>query len=143
MKFVCDASGDRSWFRIETEAEAIREAELMRHAVDKYFRSEWHKAVQSYRPVSKIVIEQDIGLNAHIQGEMPLFLTLRDGEGKGLVTAMLPPGGVERPGSGVRPIIVGPNNADPYTAHADAIEKLAGHFGLALDRDRCFPYRRG
>jgi hypothetical protein len=141
MKYVCDGSDDKTWFRIETEVEAIQESELMRHAVEKYFRSEWHKAAQTYQPISKIEIEQNIGLKAHIQGAMPLFLTLRDMGGTGLATAMLPPGGVEQ--AGFRPIIVGPNNADPYPAHAGAIAKLAEHFGLALDRDRCFPYRRG
>ena len=143
MKYVCDAPGDRTWFRIETEGEAIQESALMRHAVEKYFRSEWDKAAQTFQPISKIEIEQNIGLKAHIQKEMPMFLTLRDADGKGLVTAMLPPRGAERPDAPVRPIIVGPNNADPYPLHGDAIEKLALHFGLALDRERCFPYRRG
>ncbi len=141
MKYVCDAPGDRTWFRIETEAEAMQESTLMRHAVEKYFRTEWEKAARTFRPISKIEIEGNIGLNAHIQSEMPMFLTLRDGDGKGLATAMLPPGGVEQ--SGFRPIVVGPNNADPYPVHGDAIEKLGEHFGVTLDRERCFPYRRG
>ena len=34
MQFVCDAPGQKAWFRIETEAEAARESELMRHAVE-------------------------------------------------------------------------------------------------------------
>jgi hypothetical protein len=141
MKYVCDGPGDETWFRIETELEAIQESDLMRHAVEKYFRGEWQKAAQSYQPISKIEIEQNIGLNAYIQETMPLFLTLRDSAGTGLATAMLPPGGIER--SGFRPVIVGLSNADPYPAHGAAIEKLAAHFGLTLDRDRCFPYRRG
>lgn len=141
MKYVCDGTGDKTWFRIVTDAEAIQESELMRHAVEKYFRSEWQKAAQAYQPVSRIVIEQDIGLGAHIQNTMPWFVTLRDGEGTGLATAMLPPGGIEQ--SGFRPIVVGPTNADPYPAHGASIEKLGAHFGLSLDRERCFPYRRG
>ncbi|MGH6988691.1 MAG: hypothetical protein ACREFD_12140 [Stellaceae bacterium] len=143
MKFVCDASGGRTWFRIETEAEAIRESEMMGHAVEKYFRNEREKATHSYQPVSKRVIEQDIGLKAHIQKAMPLFLTLRDGDGNGLVTAMLPPEGIDQPGFLFRPIIVGRDNADPYPEHGDAIRALGQHFGLALERERCFPYRRG
>lgn len=143
MKYVCDAPGDRTWFRIETEVEALQESALMRHAVEKYFRNEWDKAALTFQPVSKIEIEQHIGLNAHIQNSMPLFLTLRDGDGKALATAMLPPGGLDHPGSGFRPIIVGPNNTDPYPTQGDAIEKLGEHFGMTLDRDRCFPYRRG
>ena len=74
---------------------------------------------------------------------MPLFLTLRDSDGTGLVTAMLPPGGIDPADTPFRPIVVGPGNADTYPAHGDAIEKLAAHFGLALDREHCFPYRRG
>jgi len=142
LKYVCDASGGRAWFRIETEAEAIRESEMMGHAVEKYFRTEREKAAHSYRPAAKRVIEQNIGLNAHIQNAMPLFLTLRDGDGNGLVTAMLPPGGVGPPGFQFRPIVVGVGNADPYPEHGDAIGVLGRHFGLTLDRERCFPYRR-
>ena len=43
MRYVCDAPGGATWFRIETEAEAEAEAALMRHAVDKYtaLRSTW------------------------------------------------------------------------------------------------------
>lgn len=143
MKYVCDGPGDRTWFRLETDAEAILESEIMHHAVEKYFRNEWEKAAQTFEPISKIEIEQHIGLKAHIQNTMPMFLTLRDSDGKGLVTAMLPSGGVERADAPFRPIVVGPGNADPYPAHGDAINKLAEHFGLALDRERCFPYRRG
>lgn len=142
MKYICDAPGNRIWFRIETEIEAVQESTLMRHAVERYFRKEWEKAAQTFRPISKIEIEQQIGLNAHIQKEMPVFLTLRDGAGQGLATAMLPPHGVDGSGDGFRPIIVGPNNTDPYPLHGDAIAKLGEHFGLTLDRDRCFPYRR-
>jgi hypothetical protein len=143
MKYICDVPADRTWFRIETEAEATHESQLMGHAVEKYFRNERDKAAQSFQPASRRLIEQDIGLKAHVQRVMPLFLTLRDGEGKGLVTAMLPPGGVDQPGFLFRPIVVGANNSDPYPEHGDAIRALGDHFGLTLDRERCFPYRRG
>jgi len=143
MKYVCDAPDDRTWFRIETEFEADQESALMRHAVEKFFRSEWQKAAQTFQPISKMEIEQQIGLKAHVQKEMPLFLTLRDSDGKGLVTAMLPPRGVSSGDTQFRCIVVGPGNADPYPAHGDAIEALGAHFGLTLDRERCFPYRRG
>ena len=96
----------------------------------------------AYAEEGNFEIEQQIGLNAHIQSEMPIFLTLRDGDGKGLATAMLPPRGVDRSGEGFQPIVVGPNNTDPYPLHGDAIAKLGERFGLTLDRDRCFPYRR-
>ena len=93
MRYVCDAPGSKTWFRIETEAEAVAESETMRHAVEKYFRKEQDKATQSFRPISKVSFEQEIGLKAHVQREMPLFLTLRDMDGTPLATAMLPPGG--------------------------------------------------
>jgi hypothetical protein len=140
MQYVCDAPGSRTWFRLETEAEAANESDLMQHAVEKYFRKERERAIQSYRPTSAIFIEQEIGLKAHLAREMPLFLTLRSDDGTPLVTAMLPPRG--RDDAGFRPILVGPRNADPYTEHADAIRALAQHFRIALDRARCFPYRR-
>jgi hypothetical protein len=137
MEYICDAPDGKTWFRIESEAEAAQESAIMRHAVEKHFRREWEKAAESYQPSSTSFIERDIGLKAHIQRMMPMFLTLRDGEGNGLATAMLAPGGGESAGSST--IIVGPQNSDPYPQHAQAIAALARHFGLTLDRARCVP----
>jgi hypothetical protein len=141
MKFVCDAPGRKAWFRIETEGEALTESEVMKHAVEKFFRREREKAVASYRPASGAFIERDIGLGAHIQATMPWFLTLRDAEGNALATAMLPPGAKDD--SSFRIIIVGASNGDPYPVEGEAIAALAAHVGFALDHDRCFPYTRG
>jgi len=139
MKFVCDAPGRRTWFRIEAEHEAEAEARLMRHAVDKYFLRELERARESYRaPPGAAVSERDIGLNAHIARSTPLFLTLRADDGEGLATAMLPPEG--RNQAHFRTIIVGPDNADPYVGHSDAIAALGAHFNLELKRADCFPY---
>ena len=140
MHYVCDAPDGKTWFRLETEAEAIDESQTMHHAVEKFFRQEKAKAEQSFTPASRNFIEQEIGLKAHVQRVMPLFLTLRDGEGNALATAMLPPGG--REDHTFRPIIVGANNGDPYVEHGAAIRALADHFQLDLNRARCFPYRR-
>ena len=140
MKFVCDAPDKKTWFRIETETEAERESALMDHAVAKYFQRAREIAVASYTPVSTVSFERNIGLEAHVQRVMPLFLTLRDGEGGGLATAMLPPGGRDDPAFGI--IIVGASNSDPYPAHEAAIGALGAHLGLTLDRRRCFPYAR-
>ena len=140
MKYVCDAPERKTWFRLETEAEAEQESALMDHAVAKHFRRAREEAAASFTPSSSVYIEQNIGLEAHIQRAMPLFLTLRDGDGEGLATAMLPPEGRDDPA--FRIIIVGRGNADPYPAHAAAIAALGAHLGLALERDRCFPYRR-
>ena len=140
MRYVCDAPGNLTWFRIETEAEAADESLAMRHAVEKFFRQEKSKAEQSFAPASRNFVEQEIGLKAHVQRAMPLFLTLRTDDGKALVTAMLPPGG--KPDPGFRPIVVGTANADPYPAHGAAIRALADHFGVDLDGARCYPYRR-
>ncbi|SRR5579871_570937 len=140
MEYVCDAQDGKTWFRIETEAEAAIESQLMQHAVEKYFRREHDKATQSYRPDQPGSIERDIGLKAHIARSMPIFLTLRSSEGTPLATAMLPPGGQEDPN--FRIIIVGPANADPYGPESAAIETLGAHYGLTLDRTRCYPYNR-
>ncbi len=140
MRYVCDAPGGKTWFRIETEAEAVTESDIMHHAVEKFFRREQEKAAQTYQPISKVYFEQEIGLKAHIQREMPLFLTLRDGDGNPLATAMLPPRG--RDDRSFRSIIVGMANSDPYIDHADAIRVLGQHFALSLERGRCYPYRR-
>lgn len=140
MKYVCDAPGSQTWFRIETEAEAAQESAAMEHAVEKYFRREKERAAQSYKPPSTRFIEQNIGLAAHIQREMPLFLTLRGDDGTALVTAMLPPDAQESDAFSC--IIVGPKNSDPYGEHTVAIEALGRHYGLTLDRERCYPYRR-
>ncbi|WP_119422484.1 hypothetical protein [Desertibaculum subflavum] len=141
MDYVCDASKGRTWFRIATAAEAAAESALMDHAVDKHFLREESRARQSYVPTSPVYIEQEIGLKKHIRRAMPLFLTLRDGQGNGLATAMLPPEGKEE--SGFRIIIVGPGNRDPYPDHREAIEALGRHYGLSLERERCYPYGGG
>jgi hypothetical protein len=140
MRYVCEAPDGKTWFRIETEAEAVAESETMRHAVEKYFRKEQEKASASFQPISKVYFEQEIGLKAHVQREMPLFLTLRDGEGNPLATAMLPPGGKDD--RSFRPIIVGAGNADPYPEEGEGIRALAEHYGMTLERARCYPYRR-
>jgi hypothetical protein len=140
MKYVCDAAGGKTWFQLETEAEAVQESALMRHAVEKFFRRERERAAQTFQPASKTFIEQEIGLKAHLLREMPVFITLRDGEGNVLATAMLPPGGQED--RSFRPIVVGAENSDPYPEHGEAIRALGQHFGIAVDRDRCYPYRR-
>lgn len=141
MQYICDGVGSNTWFRLETAAEATAESRDMSHAVEKYFAQALDQATKSYvPPPSMRVFEQNIGLKAHIQKVMPLFLTLRNNEGKGLATAMLAPGG--RDEKGFRPIIVGPGNADPYVDYAADIRKLGQHFKIALDPARCFPYRR-
>ncbi len=142
MRFVCDAAGGKAWFRIETEAEAAKESELMRHAVEKHFRRAYEQAWQAYRPPPGPFVEKDIGREAHIRRAMPVFLTLRDAEGTALATAMLPPQQTGRDGPACSPMVVGPGNGDPYSAHGDAIRALGRHFGLALDRIRCYPYGR-
>lgn len=136
MQYVCDAPKGRTWFRIETEAEATAESRLMRHAVEKHFLTAQQRARRTYVPGQGL--ERDIGLKGHIARTMPVFLTLRADDGSGLATAMLPPG--PRPSSDFTIIIVGPENADPYTDHADAIDALARHFRIALPRTRCYPY---
>ncbi len=138
MQFICDAPDGKTWFRIETEIEAEAESSAMKHAVEKYFRREREKALQTYQPTSSAFIERDIGLKSHVARTMPVFATLRDREGGPLATAMLPPGGRDAPS--FRTIIVGPANSDPYAGEADAIAALGKHFGLSLDRQRCFPY---
>lgn len=140
MQYVCDA-GAKTWFRIETLAEAALESQIMDHVVEKYFRQAYEQATHSYAPPrSAPAIERNIGLKAHIQRKMPWFLTLRDCEGRALVTAMLPPAACDD--RGFRPIIVGFANSDPYSDHAGAIRQLGQHFGLTLDPARCYPYRR-
>ena len=141
MKYVCAAPTGRTWFRLEDESEAEAESRIMRHAVEKYFRKAEAEARASFVPASTRYIEQEIGLRAHIQRQMPFFLTLRNAAGDALATAMLPPGG--KPAPGFRTIIVGHGNADPYIGNKDAIEALGEHFGVLLSRDACYPYQRG
>ena len=141
MQYVCDAP-PKTWFRIETQGEAALESRAMEHAVEKYFRQAYEQAAKTFVPPrSAHLVEQNIGLEAHIQRVMPMFLTLRDGEGTALVTAMLPPAGQDE--RAFRPIIVGLGNSDPFPEHGDAIRTLGEHFGLTLDPARCYPYRRG
>lgn len=139
MRYVCEAPGGATWFRIETEAEAEAEAALMRHSVDKYFRRFEAAARESYRaPAGAPSFEQAIGLKDHISRTMPVFLTLRSDAGDGLATAMLPPQG--RNQVNFKIVIVGPDNGDPYAEHEKAIEALGKNYGLELPRAECFPY---
>ena len=141
MQFVCDAP-NKTWFRIETKAEAALESRDMKHAVEKYYLQAYELAAASYVPPKTArTIERNIGLKAHIQRTMPWFLTLRDKEGKALVTAMLASGGKDD--KSFRPIVVGFDNTDPFKEHGEAIRKLGQHLGLKLDAERCYPYRRG
>ena len=140
MEYVCDAGRQKTWFRIETEAEAALESQLMAHAVEKHFRRAYEAAGQTYTPPAVHYVEQNIGREAYIKRTMPVFLTLRDDVGKALVTAMIPRREPGRPAP--NPVIVGPANSDPYPEHVDAIEDLARHFGRTLDRLQCYPYRR-
>ena len=76
MDFVCDAPGDKTWFRIVSEAEAVAESRLMNHAVEKHFRQFRDAAAASYSPSPSLpYIERDIGLKDHIRRSMPNFLT--------------------------------------------------------------------
>lgn len=137
MQFVCDGPNG-TWFRIETEGEAIQESQLMGHAVEKYFKQYAEEATRSFvPPASMRPFEQKIGLKSHVQKAMPIFVTLRDNTGTGLVTAMLPPAG--RDERSFRPIVVGPKNNDPYQKYGEDIKALGRHYGLTLDPARCFP----
>ena len=140
MEYVCEVRGGETWFRFETETEAEQESILMDHQVAKHFRPAQEKAIETYKPTTTVYIEQNIGLKAHIQREMPLFLTLRDSAGEGLVTAMLPPGGRDDPDFKI--FIVGKSNHDPYPEHETEIQDLGVHIGLTLDREHCVPYRK-
>lgn len=141
MQFICDGPNG-TWFRIETEGEAFQESQLMSHAVEKHFRQAAEEAAKTFVPLaSEWSFEQNIGLKSHVQKVMPIFVTLRDGEGKGLVTAMLPPAGKDE--TSFRPVVVGPANSDPYPKYGEDITALARHYRLMLDPVRCFPYRRG
>ncbi len=140
MQYVCDGPDGKTWFRLEDEAEADLESEQMAHAVAKHFRRNLEAATRTYRPTSTVSFEQNIGLKSHLRKEMALFLTLRNADGEALATAMLPPGGQKNPQ--FQCIIVGKGNSDPYDEHADAIKALGDHFGLRLERQSCFPYRR-
>src|SRR5258705_4524970 len=98
----------------------------MSHTVEKYFRREREKAVQSWRPERPNAIEREIGLKAHVEREMPLVLTLRDREGNALTTAMLPPGGKDR--GGFRVIIVAASNTGPFPQPVAVLTELRAPF---------------
>ena len=74
MEYVCDVAGGGAWFRIQTEAEAVRESELMRHAVEKHFRRAFEAASEAFDTTVIPYIEQDIRRATHMRREMPIFL---------------------------------------------------------------------
>ena len=130
MQYVCDAPGRKTWFRIETEGEAMQESEAMRHSLDYCFRHEREAAVKCYAPSRNLnYIERNIGLGAHVQRTMPIFLTLRDSEGTPLATAVLPQAD---DCEGREPRIVGPEYSDAFEAQRSAIAVLERHMRRTL-----------
>ena len=140
MQYVCDAPKGKTWFRIETEGEAAHEvAPDAPHSREIFLP----RAGEGSPILASGAAQRDRARHrprGPCTAEMPLFLTLRDREGNALATAMLPPGGKDR--GGFRIIIVAASNADPYPEQDAAIAALGAHFGLTLDRHRCFPYGR-
>lgn len=135
MQFICDAPGQKSWFRIETENEAIFEAEAMKVSIDAPFRIERDAAVQSYRPQARLrAIERDIGLGAHVLRTMPIYLTLRDREGTALANAVLP--AKDDLQEDHHAVVIGPGHADPFASQAEAIHALELHYGVSLQTKR-------
>jgi hypothetical protein len=140
MRYVCEA-GEKTGFQIETEVEAAAESKLMNHTVEKHFMRAKGEASASYVPPDAPHFEQNIGLTAHTERVMPMFFTLRDADGNGLATAMVPRRAAQA-SSIASPIVVGRLNTDPYLEHREAIHRLGEHLGVTLDRGRCFPYGR-
>ena len=131
MQYVCDAPGKKAWFRIESSGEAALESAVMKNAIEVQYENTRRAAIQTYQPSSRLhFIERNIGLNAHIARTMPMFLTLRDGEGNHLANAMLPPCGRDDDTFASR--IVGPGGMDALMDEAAAVEALERHFGLSI-----------
>jgi len=140
MQYVCEAPGRKVWFRIESSAEAALESAVMKNAIEFQYENAHRAAIQTYQPSSRLhFVERDIGLKSHIARTMPMFLTLRDGEGKHLVNAVLPPCGREDDTFACR--IVGPGGMDALTAEADAVEVLEKHFGLSVHKKHSVSHR--
>jgi hypothetical protein len=134
MQYVCDAPGRKTWFRIETDGEALLEAELMRNAIEVQYENARLAAVQTYQPSQRLQsFERNIGLKAHLERSMPIFLTLRDSEGTPLANAMLPPGGRENGLHTTR--VVGPNGADAMRFEPEAVKALEKHYNIAIEAD--------
>ena len=131
MRYVCDVSERMTWFRIETDGEALLEAMATQIAVAYFFEEERRKALSSYRPRAELsFLERDIGLESHIQRTMPLFLTLRDNNGSALATTMLPLDGKD---DGVFPVLVwGAGSVDAYELHTVALRALEKHFDIPI-----------
>ena len=136
MQYVCDAE-EYTWFRIETQGEATLESRVMSHTLENNFREVYEAAARLHTPSKSVrFVEQNIGLKAHIQRTMPMFMTLRAKDGTPLVTAILPPVGQDE--RSVRPLVIGSANTNPYAKHGAAIRKLGEHYGLGLDPTRSY-----
>jgi len=139
MQYVCDAPKGKTWFRIETEGEAAHESRLMSHTVENISaasgRRQSSPGVRSaqrdrarHRPRGPCTARDAAFPHVARQG----------GQCTGYSDAAT--GGKDR--GGFRIIIVAASNADPYPEQDAAIAALGAHFGLTLDRHRCFPYGR-
>lgn len=138
MKYICDVPGGRTWFRLESEAEAERESARMQHGVAVRFHDERARAIRSYRAQSAASAGGSLPLERHVRIAMPIFLSLRDREDAALVTAMLAHGSPDHPEAEL--VIVGKGDTDPYPDHGRAIAALSDRLGIDLDRARCFPF---
>lgn len=133
MQFICEAPGQKTWFRIETEGEAVDDAEAMRHAMDYRFRHERQLAIRSYNPNTDARTAEN-GLGAHLRRTMPIFLTLRGSDGLPLATAIVP-----QIAGYYAANVVGPSYTDAYAREQDAIAALEAHLGRSLRRESYSP----
>jgi len=135
MQYVCDAPGRKAWFRIETEGEAARESEEMRHSLDYFFRHERDAARKRYSPAGNVsFIERDIGLSSHLKRTMPIFLTLRESDGTAVASAILPQ---DPESESIAARVIGPGDCDAFRAQREALVALEQHLGKPLRR-QCY-----
>jgi len=120
------------------------ESRLMRHTVEKIFlpRAGGRQSNPGVPERPNAIERGHSALEAHVQREMPLFPHVcATGRGNALGYSDAATGWQgSRRVSGSSSFAA--SNADPYPEQDAAIAALGAHFGLTLDRHRCFPYSR-
>jgi hypothetical protein len=143
MRFVCDAAGGKAWFRIETAAEAAKESELMRHAVEKHFRRAHEQASQSYKAGAGALRRAGHrARGAHPPGHAGVPDAARRGGHRARHRHAPAAAGRAGRAGGLQSHGCRPRERRPLPGARGAIRALGRHFGLSLDRIRCYPYGR-
>lgn len=134
MQIVLALPDGTTWHLLETQQECDQEGVVMHHHISMAFRMESLKVRAEYR---ESIIPEFQTQDAEERYEFrhrSLFFSLRNAEGKSLVSGMLPRGTAVGD-----PVFVAYSNYDPYVEHEVAIVELGKLYGFDLSCGQAYP----